>query len=219
MIELRSDVRRPRARRESASSNKLSLERRSGSAVGGGTPPPVGTRTTRVRDQEEPVARRLAVLALLVFASSAPAALADGQMPFAAQNSSGVLSPDGSLRYLALNDRPNTVLAEVQTKDGTLRMETTAARFVRDPDDRGRRPRRRAVARRADARRRQPRPRHAEPLPRLRHAHAADEERDRARRQLRVRRALARRLAPLPDPAHRGPGTATTRTTSCAPTT
>ena len=77
-----------------------------------------------VRDQEEPVARRLAILALLVFVSSGPAALADGQMPFAAQNSSGVLSPDGSLRYLALNDGPNTVLAEVQTKDGTLRMET-----------------------------------------------------------------------------------------------
>jgi hypothetical protein len=54
---------------------------------------------------------------------AAPAALADGQMPFAAQDSSGVLSPDGSIRYLALSDGANTVLAAMQTKDGTLHNE------------------------------------------------------------------------------------------------
>lgn len=71
------------------------------------------------------MARRLAILALLVFASSAPAALADGPMPFAVQGGPGVVSPDGSLRYLTLGTGSNTVLAEVQTKDGMLHYETT----------------------------------------------------------------------------------------------
>jgi hypothetical protein len=71
------------------------------------------------------VARRLAILALLIFASSAPAALADGPMPFAVQGGTGVVSPDGSLRYLTLGTGSNTVLAEVQTKDGMLHYETT----------------------------------------------------------------------------------------------
>jgi len=60
-------------------------------------------------------------VAALVFA---PAALADGPMPFAVQGGPGVLSPDGSLRYLALNAGSNTVLAQVQTKDAQLRNET-----------------------------------------------------------------------------------------------
>ena len=68
--------------------------------------------------------RRLLVLAVAALVA-APAALADGQMPFAAQGSPGAVSPDGSLRYLALNAGANTVLAEVQTKDGTLHNETT----------------------------------------------------------------------------------------------
>ena len=67
--------------------------------------------------------RRLLVLTVAVLAA-APVALADGPLPYAMQNSSGVLSPDGSLRYLALSSGANTVLAEMQTKDGTLRMET-----------------------------------------------------------------------------------------------
>ncbi len=46
-------------------------------------------------------------------------------MPFAVQGGPGVLSPDGSLRYLALNAGANTVLAQVQTTDGMLRNETT----------------------------------------------------------------------------------------------
>ena len=70
------------------------------------------------------MARRLTVLALFVFAFSSPVALADGPMPFAVQGGTGVLSPDGSIRYLALSSATNTVLAEMQTKDGTLRMET-----------------------------------------------------------------------------------------------
>lgn len=68
--------------------------------------------------------RPLLVLAVAVLVA-APAALADGQMPFAAQGSPGALSPDGSIRYLALSAGANTVLAEVQTKDGTLHNETT----------------------------------------------------------------------------------------------
>ena len=68
--------------------------------------------------------RRLLILAVAALAL-APAALADGQMPFAAQGSPGAVSPDGSLRYLALNAGADTVLAEVQTKDGTLHNETT----------------------------------------------------------------------------------------------
>ena len=55
----------------------------------------------------------------------APAALADGPLPVAQQGGPGVLSPDGSLRYLALNAGADTVLAQVQTKDGQLRSETT----------------------------------------------------------------------------------------------
>jgi hypothetical protein len=70
------------------------------------------------------VLRRLLVLAVAALVA-APAALADGPMPFAAQGGPGTLSPDGSLRYLALGAGANTVLAEVQTKDGTLRNETT----------------------------------------------------------------------------------------------
>jgi len=70
------------------------------------------------------VLRRLLVLTVAALAL-APAALADGQMPFAAQGSPGAVSPDGSLRYLALNAGADTVLAEVQTKDGTLHNETT----------------------------------------------------------------------------------------------
>ncbi len=68
--------------------------------------------------------RRLLVLAVAALVA-APAALADGQMPFAAQGSPGALSPDGSIRFLALGAGANTVLAEVQTKDGTLHNETT----------------------------------------------------------------------------------------------
>ncbi|MGZ4290252.1 MAG: hypothetical protein ACXVQZ_06510 [Gaiellaceae bacterium] len=68
--------------------------------------------------------RRLLVLTVAALVV-APAALADGAMPFAVQGGPGVLSPDGSLRYLMLGTGSNTVLAEVQTKDGMLRNETT----------------------------------------------------------------------------------------------
>lgn len=64
----------------------------------------------------------LLVLAVLV---AAPAALADGLAPFAAQDGTGIVSSDGSLRYLAMNANGNTVLAQLQTKDGQLRNETT----------------------------------------------------------------------------------------------
>lgn len=71
------------------------------------------------------MACRLVVLALFIFAVSASGALADGPLPVAQQGGPGVLSSDGSLRYLALNADANTVLAQVQTKDGQLRNETT----------------------------------------------------------------------------------------------
>ena len=68
--------------------------------------------------------RRVLVLCVLASLVAAPAAFADGPMPFAVQDASGVLSPDGSLRYLALNAGANTILAEMNTKDGTLHNET-----------------------------------------------------------------------------------------------
>jgi hypothetical protein len=55
----------------------------------------------------------------------APAALADGQMPFAAQDGTGVVSADGSIRYLTLGAGANTVLAAVQTNHGQLQNSTT----------------------------------------------------------------------------------------------
>lgn len=68
--------------------------------------------------------RRLLVPAVAALCL-APAALASGPTPFAQQGGPGVLSPDGSLRYLALGAGANTVLAQVQTKDGELRNETS----------------------------------------------------------------------------------------------
>jgi hypothetical protein len=68
--------------------------------------------------------RRLLVPALAALVL-APAALADGQMPFAVQDGTGIVSSDGSLRFLTLNAGANTVLAELQTKDGQMRNEKT----------------------------------------------------------------------------------------------
>jgi len=68
---------------------------------------------------------RLLIVSFAAALCLAPAALADGQMPFAAQGGSGILSADGSTRYVALNADGNTVLAALQTKDGSLRRSTT----------------------------------------------------------------------------------------------
>lgn len=64
-------------------------------------------------------------LTLLVAAALAlalaPAALADGPMPYAAQNAPGVLSPGGLLRYVALpNARNGTIVEAVATHGGTV---------------------------------------------------------------------------------------------------
>jgi hypothetical protein len=67
--------------------------------------------------------RRL-LLAVLVALAAAPAAHADGQMPFALQDGPGVLSADGSLRYVAVAANGDTVVEAVQTKDGSLRATT-----------------------------------------------------------------------------------------------
>jgi hypothetical protein len=63
---------------------------------------------------------RLLATALVALAL-APAALADGPMPYAAQNTPGVLSPGGQLRYMAVGDGsgPTTVEA-VATRGGAV---------------------------------------------------------------------------------------------------
>ncbi len=82
--------------------------------------------------------RRLLVPAVTALCL-APAALASGPTPFAQQGGPGVLSPDGSLRYLALGAGANTVLAQVQTKDGAaallLQRRRRAEEVVQEPVD------------------------------------------------------------------------------------
>jgi hypothetical protein len=65
--------------------------------------------------------RRLAVLfAAALFA--APAAAADGPGPGAIQGGTGVVAPDGALRYVAVAAAPGqwTLLEAISTKDGTI---------------------------------------------------------------------------------------------------
>lgn len=65
--------------------------------------------------------RRLAlVVPLLVLLALPPAAPASGPSAGALQGGSGVLSPDGSLRYLALGAGTHTALEAVSTKDGSV---------------------------------------------------------------------------------------------------
>ncbi|HET8529115.1 MAG TPA: hypothetical protein VFL60_09405 [Gaiellaceae bacterium] len=61
------------------------------------------------------------LLVLLAALATAPAALADGPMPYAAQNTPGVLSPGGKLRYVALPNAQNgTIVEAVATRGGTV---------------------------------------------------------------------------------------------------
>ena len=64
--------------------------------------------------------RSLVLLALALVL--APSALADGFMPAADQNGSGVLSLDGKSRYIAVGSvgTPRTFLARISTKDGSV---------------------------------------------------------------------------------------------------
>jgi hypothetical protein len=66
---------------------------------------------------------RLAVALVLVALIAAPAARADGPMPYASQFGDGVLSPDGATRYLALaaGQTENTLVEAVTTDGGTVR--------------------------------------------------------------------------------------------------
>ena len=68
--------------------------------------------------------RRL-LLAAVVALAVAPAARADGQMPFATQGGSGILGADGSTRYVAVGANADTVVEALETKDGSLRNATT----------------------------------------------------------------------------------------------
>src|SRR5205085_8148549 len=73
-----------------------------------------------------PVCLCLAVLFLLALA---PAAAADGPMPYASQLGTGVLSADGSQRYVAVPStmQSNTTLEDINTADGTVRHYTDLA--------------------------------------------------------------------------------------------
>jgi hypothetical protein len=66
---------------------------------------------------------RLAVALMLVALVAVPVAHADGPMPYASQLGDGVLSPDGTTRYLALaaSQTENTLVEAVKTDGGTVR--------------------------------------------------------------------------------------------------
>ena len=65
---------------------------------------------------------RLAVALILVALVGVPVAHADGPMPYASQVGDGVLSPDGSTRYLALaaGQTENTLVEAVKTDGGKV---------------------------------------------------------------------------------------------------
>jgi MYXO-CTERM domain-containing protein len=65
--------------------------------------------------------RRLAVLAAAAL-FAAPAAAADGPGPGGVQGGSGVVPPDGGLRYVAVGAAPGqwTLLEAIRTRDGTV---------------------------------------------------------------------------------------------------
>ena len=68
--------------------------------------------------------RRIALCLFVVAALCvAPAAAADGPGPYAQQGGTGVLSPDGATRFVAIpaSDNLGTVLEAVSTRDGTVR--------------------------------------------------------------------------------------------------
>src|SRR5919204_7382 len=71
---------------------------------------------------------RRAAFFLVVFAAlvAAPAAAADGVGPYVQQGGTGVLSSDGSTRFVAVPAANNadTVLEKVSTKDGTVQQWT-----------------------------------------------------------------------------------------------
>jgi hypothetical protein len=67
--------------------------------------------------------RRLGlVLTILGVLAVVPAALAAYPTPYAAQGGEGVLSKDGSLRYVALKSGSDTVIRAVRKSDGSVAM-------------------------------------------------------------------------------------------------
>src|SRR5256885_672240 len=67
------------------------------------------------------MSRRLGFsVAALVVLAAVPAALAAGPAPFAAQGGAGVLTRDGSIRYLALNAGTRTRVEAMNTRSGDV---------------------------------------------------------------------------------------------------
>ena len=65
--------------------------------------------------------RRLGLsIAVVVALAAVPAALGAGPAPFASQGGAGVLSRDGSIRYLALNAGASTVVEALDTRSGEV---------------------------------------------------------------------------------------------------
>lgn len=62
------------------------------------------------------------LVTIVIALAAAPVALADGPMPYAAQNTPGVLSPGGLLRYVALGDGPGgpTTVEAVAVRGGGI---------------------------------------------------------------------------------------------------
>src|SRR5947207_4575684 len=67
------------------------------------------------------MARRLALCLVLGALAAAPAALAGYPSPAAQQGGPGVLSRDGSTRFVALAAHGDTVVAKIRTADGSVR--------------------------------------------------------------------------------------------------
>src|SRR6266550_7831312 len=84
---------------------------------------PGGVTVVSLRRKGGPMLRRLVVLAALVLPSSALAAY---PTPYAQQGNPGVLSPDGTVRFVAYDaPGPTTILAAVNAADGSRLRSST----------------------------------------------------------------------------------------------
>src|SRR5207253_445789 len=75
------------------------------------------------RITEVPMSARLAAIAVLILPmlAAAPAGGAGGPMPYAAQLGSGLLTPDGRTRYVAVPAPLGTVLEQITVGTGEVR--------------------------------------------------------------------------------------------------
>ena len=79
--------------------------------------------------------RRLGLVLIVLGALAVvPVALAAYPSPYAAQGGQGVMSKDGSLRYVALKSGEDTTLRAVRTSDGSVAMSQPVAGLVRSSD-------------------------------------------------------------------------------------